>query len=165
ILMREHTDGGRRQYHAATFVLDKRAGEGTWGGRLSYTWSRTMDNQFGQGNSYSSVTATPQNNYDLEAEYGVSNFDSPHRIVLAPIVNLPSPADCHRLAYTLIGGWNASAIVELVSGAPLNAVLSSSTSDADLGLFGGRQRPNLIGDPNTSGSDADRAASANQPSV
>jgi len=55
--------------------------------------------------------------------------------------------------------------VELVSGAPLNAVLSSSTSDADLGLFGGRQRPNLIGDPNTSGSDADRAASANQPSV
>jgi hypothetical protein len=63
----------------------------------------------------------------------------------------------------LAGGWNASTIVELVSGAPLNAVLSSGTSDANLGLFGGRQRPNLVGDANTSGSDSDRAASPDHP--
>src|SRR5262249_2622241 len=61
------------------------------------------------------------------------------------------------------GGWNISAVVELVSGPPLNAVMSSGTSDANLGLFGARQRPNLVGDPNTSGSDADRAASADHP--
>src|SRR5262249_5391514 len=48
----------------------------------------------------------------------------------------------------------------VVAGSPLNAVLSSGASDANLGLFGGRQRPNLIGDPNTSGSDEDRVASA-----
>ena len=63
----------------------------------------------------------------------------------------------------LAGGWTATAIVELVSGGPLNAVMSSGTSTADLGLFGGRQRPNLVGDPNNSGSDADRAASAAHP--
>jgi hypothetical protein len=62
-------------------------------------------------------------------------------------------------------GWNASTIVELVSGAPVNAVLSQGTSDSDLGLFGGRQRPNLSGDPNTPGSDADRAASSDHPSA
>ena len=101
----------------------------------------------------------PQNNYDLDAEYGTSIYDSPHRIILAPIVNFPSPKDKSGIAYALAGGWNASAIVELVSGAPLNAVLSQGTSDADLGLFGGRQRPNLVGDPNTTGTDADRAAS------
>jgi hypothetical protein len=36
-------------------------------------------------------------------------------------------------------------------------------SDANLGLFGGRQRPNEIGDPNTTGSDNDRVASDDNP--
>ena len=36
-------------------------------------------------------------------------------------------------------------------------------SDANLGLFGGRQRPNLSGDPTTTGSDNDRVASADNP--
>ena len=62
---------------------------GRWGGRLSYTWSSTKDNQFGQDNTYLTRTAIPQNNYDLDAEYGVSNFDSPHRIILAPIFRFP----------------------------------------------------------------------------
>jgi len=163
ILMHETTTGGRRQYNAATIVLDKRTGTRGWGGRLSYTFSRTMDNQFGQDNVYQTRTATPQNNYDLDAEYAVSNFDSPHRIVLAPIVMLPAPANRGSAAYALLGGWNLSAVVELVSGAPLNAVLSGGVSDANLGLFGGRQRPNLIGDPNTSGSDDDRVSSAAHP--
>jgi hypothetical protein len=62
-------------------------------------------------------------------------------------------------------GWNASAVVELVSGVPLNAVLSGGASTANLGLFGGRQRPNLVGDPNTSGSDNDRVAFDGQDSA
>jgi hypothetical protein len=162
LLKTEATAGSKRQYHAATFVLEKRTGTGLWGGRLSYTFSNTKDNQFGQGNVYGFRTATPQNNYDLNAEYSTSIYDSPHRIILAPIVNLPSPKDHGSLSYTLLGGWNASAIVEMVSGAPLNAVMSQGASDTDLGLFGGRQRPNLVGDPNTTGSDADRAASSGQ---
>ena len=63
----------------------------------------------------------------------------------------------------LLGGWSASAIVELVSGSPLNAVMSEGVSDANLGLFGGRQRPNASGDPNTSGSDDERVSSADHP--
>ena len=46
----------------------------------------------------------------------------------------------------------------MVSGVPLNAVLSGGASSANLGLFGGRQRPNLVGDPNTTGSDDERVA-------
>lgn len=155
----ERTEGGKRQYHAATLVLEKRVGRQWWGGRYSYTWSRLKDNQFGESSAYQARTAIPQNVYDLDAEYAISNFDSPHRIVLAPIVRL-SRADDTRL---LTGGWSASAIVELVSGSPLNAVMSGGTSDVNLGLFGGRQRPNLIGDPNTSGSDDERVSSADHP--
>jgi len=162
VLKQETTAGSRRQYHAGTFILEKRTGQGFWGGRMSYTFSNTKDNQFGQGNAYAWRTATPQDNYNLDAEYSTSIYDSPHRIILAPIVNLPSPKDRNSAAYWLAGGWNMSAIVELVSGAPVNAVLSSGTSDTNLGLFGSRQRPNLNGDANTNGSDSDRAASDGQ---
>jgi hypothetical protein len=156
----ERTKGGKRQYNAVTLVLDKRLTRGWWGGRYSYTWSRLEDNQFGEDSSYQTRTSIPQNVYDLDAEYSISNFDSPHRIILAPIVRLPSPSGNRAW---LLGGWTASAIVELVSGSPLNAVMSEGASDANLGLFGGRQRPNAVGDPNTSGSDADRVSSADHP--
>jgi trimeric autotransporter adhesin len=157
--MFERTDGGKRQYSAVTFVLDKRLGRSLWGGRYSYSWSRLEDNQFGEDSAYQTRTAVPQNVYDLDAEYGISNFDSPHRIVLAPIFRFPEPASHAQW----LGGWSASAIVELVSGSPLNAVMSDGESDANLGLFGGRQRPNASGDPNTSGSDGDRVSSAEHP--
>ena len=124
-----------------------------WGGAFSYTWSHSKDNQFGESNTYAWNTRLPQNNYDLAAEYATSIYNSPHRIILAPIVRLAGPKDRSSLAYAIAGGWTATAIIEMVSGSPLNAVISSSTSDANLGLFGGQQRPNLIGDPNTTGSD------------
>ena len=53
--------------------------------------------------------------------------------------------------------------MELVSGSPLNAVMSAGASDANLGLFGGRQRPDAIGDPTTPGSDNERVSSAENP--
>jgi hypothetical protein len=169
--MYESTDGSRRQYHAATIVLDKRTGAtsgwSSWGGRMSYTWSQSKDNQFGESSAYafepSDTQKLPQNSYDLDAEYGHSIYDSPHRIILAPIVNLPEPSTQEGPMWWLLGGWSASAIVELVSGSPLNPTQSAATSDANLGLFGGRQRPLQVGDPSTSGSDADRVASADHP--
>ena len=93
VTMFERTDGGKRQYHAVTLELDKRVGSRSWwGGRYSYTWSRLEDNQFGEDSAYQTRTATPQNVYDLDAEYSVSNFDSPHRIILAPIIRFPEPS-------------------------------------------------------------------------
>ena len=164
VYVHQKTDGSKRQYNAIDLQLDKRVGGSNWwGGRFSYTFSRMMDNQFGESSNYGSRTSTPQNNYDLSAEYGVSNFDSPHRFILAPIVQLPNPKDKNGPMYWVASGWTISSVVELVSGPPLNAVMSSDASDANLGLLGGRQRPNLIGDPNTPGSDADRAASAAHP--
>ena len=155
----ERTKGGKRQYNAATFILDKRT-TGWWGGRFSYTLSRMKDNQFGESSTFQTRTAIPQNNYDLDAEYGISHFDSPHRLILAPIVKFPNSSSTGGAAKWLLNGWNASGVLEFVSGSPLNAVLSGGASTANLGLFGGRQRPNLTGDPNTSGSDNDRVVTA-----
>jgi hypothetical protein len=159
--MFEKTDGGKRQFHSVTVKLDKRTGQSWWGGRFHYTWSSTEDNQFGQGSFFASSTATPQNNYDLDAEYGVSNFDSPHRIILAPIFRIPGPSEDSGWRW-LLGDWTSSAIVEFVSGAPVAPVVSQGRSDTNLGLFGGRLRPNApTGDATTPGSDTDRVADAN----
>ena len=70
VFVSEMTAGGRRQFHAATIKLDKRTGSSWWGGRFNYTWSSTKDNQFGQTSFYSRSLNLPQNNYDLDAEYG-----------------------------------------------------------------------------------------------
>ena len=96
------------------------------------------------------------------AEYGTSIFDSPHRIILAPIVRIPGPGEDRPMANAFLGGWSMSGIFEFVSGPPLLAHASSGLSGTNLGLLGGRQRPNLVGDPNTSGSDSDKVASSGQ---
>jgi hypothetical protein len=166
VFMHESTAGSRRNYNAVTAQLNKRlAGkQNWWGGRFSYTWSRTMDNQYGESSVYQTRSATPQNNYDLQSEYSLSNFDTPHHIIIAPQIAFPSPKSGKgTMEYALLGGWTATAVVELVSGSPLNAVMSGGTSAANLGLFGGLQRPNLIGDPNTSGSDDQRVSTATNP--
>ena len=142
--------------------MDKRTGSSFWGGRFSYTWSLMEDNQWGQNTAFSGRVAAPQNFYDTEAEYARSILDSPHRIILAPIVRLPSPRT-GRWLHALLGDWTASAIVELVSGAPATAYLSAGASESNLGLFGGRQRPNAIGlTVETVGSDTERVASEGQ---
>ena len=104
----------KRRRGAAVSITPRRSSSksgrvrGLWGGRLSYTLSNSKDNQFGQPNNYAWRATSPQNNYDLDAEYGTSIYDSPHRIILAPIVNFPSPKDKSGIAYALAGGWNAS---------------------------------------------------------
>ena len=155
------TDGGRRQYHAAIFKLDKRTTH-WWGGHFNYTWSRMRDNQWGQSSTYGASSGTPQNYYDLDAEYALSTIDTPHRVVLAPIVRIPGPAK-GSVAYWFAGGWSASAIVEYVSGPPISAYVTA-LSAANLGLFNGLQRPNLSDQPvSTTGDDLDRIATADHP--
>ena len=107
------------------------------------------------------TTIARQNNYDLEAEYSTALNDAPHRLILAPIVKIPGPVSDGGLAEVLLDGWTFSAIASFVSGLPATAYLSGGTSERNLGLFGGRQRPNPTPAPlATEGDVLDRVASA-----
>ena len=57
------------QYHAGVIAITKRA-TGWWGGRISYTYSRLQDNQFAQGNYYSSAPGI-LNNYTADPGVGI----------------------------------------------------------------------------------------------
>ncbi len=155
ILMRQNT-GGKNQYHAAIFKFEKRVSNG-WGGRINYTWSRLEDNQFGEGNSYSDTNGNAQNAYDLDAEYALSLLDVPHKLVFSPVVELPF-GEGKRWAQSgvgnvLLGGWTLSSIVAFESGFPISV---SNNSNNLSSAFFRVQRPNISGDPATSGSREDR---------
>jgi hypothetical protein len=113
---------GRSRYNALILKLDRRVTSG-WGGRFNYTYSNLKDNQFAETNHYTNRVGSPQNNYDLEAEYGVSLLDMPHKIALAPIVELPFGQGRRwaqgRAADLIIGGWTVSAVASFESGFPL----------------------------------------------
>jgi hypothetical protein len=148
--------GAHSQYHAAIVQLRKRA-TGVWGGDFSYTYSRLNDNQFGQGNYYSSspgltnnyevVPGSPYYNPDLE--YGRSLLDSPHKIVIRPIVNLPFGQgkkflSGSRVGSAILGGWMVSPVVTVQSGFPIGV---SQNTTGTIFLYGGTARPNVV--PNT----------------
>ena len=77
------------------------------GGRVSYTYSELKDNQVGETNFYSAGGTNPLNNYNYiasvpactttnfaacynpDADYGTSLLDVPHRVIIAPMVELP----------------------------------------------------------------------------
>jgi hypothetical protein len=165
INMRQSTLGKSR-YNALILKLDKRVNNG-FGGRFNYTWSTLKDNQFGESNHFQgNFTGRPQDNYNLDAEYSTGLLDTPHRIVLAPIFELPFGQGKRwaqgGVADAIVGGWTLSAVVALESGFPTPVRYQNGFSQSHLGNFGTVElRPNPgSGDPNTSGSWEDRVTGA-----
>jgi hypothetical protein len=139
------------QYHAGVISVNKRL-IGWWGGRISYTYSRLYDNQFAQGNYYSSspgilnhYTAVPGSEYfNPDAEYGRSLLDSPHKLVATPIFRLPF-GEGQRWLTTgvgnmIAGNWTVSLVIQLQSGFPIG--VSQNTNNTN--LAGAGQRPNIV---------------------
>jgi hypothetical protein len=94
---------------------------------------------------------TPQNSYNIQAEYGPGQFDRRHIFNTAFVYELPWNQKQEGFAGHLLGGWEFSGIVYIYSGLPLTA--TASRDPAGLGLRDGNSfaggRPDSIGDPNS----------------
>jgi trimeric autotransporter adhesin len=110
-------------------------------------------------------SGTARNNYDVaNGEYAYSIIDTPHRIVITPICELPFGQGRHWLnrgGWTdkMFGGWSLSGIATFQTGFPI-AITQTDNSFSQ----GGLQRPiQVLGaDPVTPGKIQDRlAAGAN----
>ncbi|OFW26897.1 MAG: hypothetical protein A3H97_21855 [Acidobacteria bacterium RIFCSPLOWO2_02_FULL_65_29] len=145
--------GARSQYHALIFQGRKRT-DNLWGVNFSYTYSRLMDNQVGQGNYYSSAPGV-QNSYvlvpwseyyDPDSEYGRSLLDSPHKVTISPTLLLPF-GDGKRflseggVGNAVFGGWSLTAVMQFQSGFPMG--VSQNITGGQF-LMGGSVRPNLV---------------------
>ncbi len=157
ILMRQ-ANLGKSQYHAAVLKFEKRMSYG-WAGRINYTYSRLKDNQFGEGNFFSSAAGEAQDAYNLDAEYAVGIIDVPHKITIAPIIELPFGEGKRWLqsgvGAAILGNWTISSIIGIESGFPMQ--IRNSTNN--LNIFSRVQYANAgSGDGATSGTRFERIA-------
>ena len=94
--------------------------------------------------------------WNLGLERGLSSHDINHRAVITGAYELPFGigrkwgSGWNRWTDWLAGGWEVSGLATLSAGMPLQVTQSGGT------IWDGTQRPNLVGDPSTSGRVQDR---------
>jgi hypothetical protein len=93
---------------------------------LNYTWSHALTDAPSQYN-------TPQNMYDIHAEYGPADFDPRHVFTGSYIYHLPFYRLQRGLTGHLLGGWEISGIVYAQTGLSLS-VTGVDIDPAGLGL-------------------------------
>jgi hypothetical protein len=148
----------RARYNALVTRWTKRMSN-TYALDVNYTFSRLEDNQFGESNTFSNRQGNALNNYDLDAEFGVSLLDVAHRLNVNATFQLPFGEDrkwlTSGLGNALAGGWTITIAGRYQSGFPLNISQSSNNSN----LLGSNQRPNIAPgiDAMTTGSQEERA--------
>jgi hypothetical protein len=178
VLDRQISEGVSR-YNAMVIEWTRGSTHG-FSGRVSYPYSVLKDNQIGESNFYTANgVGSPVNNYNYIpsmppctttnfascfnplVDYTNGILDVPHRVIVAPIWQLPSPASTTGVANLLGGGWTAAAVINLQSGFPIGV------SQKDNTLLGNGQRPNLVPGVElaTTGDLSNRLASADHPTA
>jgi hypothetical protein len=130
-------------YNALIVRLERRFSHGMSfvGG---YTFGKSIDMASGLNG-----TNQAQDNYDLKAERGLSDFDIRQRFVFSGTWELPfgsgRPWMRGGKAARVFGHWDLSNILTLQTGQPLTAILATALSGTD---SNGTDRPDLIANPN-----------------
>ncbi|MFN7993134.1 MAG: carboxypeptidase-like regulatory domain-containing protein [Bryobacteraceae bacterium] len=113
----------------------------------NYTYSHMTSNSDEGANRWIGALSAgePQDKNNLAAEQSVSANDTPHRLALAAIYELPVGrgrkygTHMNRVLDAVIGGWRLNSFVTLQSGQPITVWMARNR------LSGGQQRPNLSG--------------------
>lgn len=148
---------GDSNYHALQLKWEKRFSHGL-SMLAHYTWSKMIDNvSHSSGNvSWLGGSTSLQNIWDLRGERSLSSHDIASRGVVAGSYELPVGrgrrfgSGMNRVLDWIAGGWNLSGMLLMQSGMPIQVLQSGGA------IWDGTQRPNLIGDPSTSGRVQDR---------
>jgi hypothetical protein len=135
---------GISNYSALQLSGEKRMSQGFYS-LVAYTWSRSLDMGPGGNSSNSEGRANMQDPRNPQAEYGLSDFNYSHRFTNSNIYQLPFGRDRRFLANAggfedaILGGWQATTILTMQSGAPFSVQMG--TSQANTGTF---TRPNRV---------------------
>ena len=108
---------------------------------FSYTWSKFLDNNVGDGdNEYSdSGSNTVQYWGNLKAEKALSTSSMPQRLVTSAGYTLPFGKTGTYLYRTAAGGWKGNMILTAESGNVISVTANAPTD--------GGARPNIVGNP------------------
>ena len=104
------------RYNALQATVAHRFGKGLYF-QSAYTWSKSIDDV----STASVAFLTRVNNQtDAAASRGLSDFDRRQRFVTSGVYQLPFFANGNGATKTALGGWEASGVVTLQSGAPFS---------------------------------------------
>ncbi|MGO9939878.1 MAG: carboxypeptidase regulatory-like domain-containing protein [Terracidiphilus sp.] len=108
---------------------------------LSYTWSKFLDNNLGDGENQYADSGSNAVQYwgNLKAEKALSTSSMPQRLVTAAGYSLPLGKSGAFVYRALVGGWRGNMILSAESG---NAISVTANAPTD-----GGSRPNLVGNP------------------
>jgi hypothetical protein len=114
-------------YHALNAQLTTRGWHGVTS-QVSYTWSKQMDNYFGEGGEGGPRALGGQ--WHPEWSYGPSDANHTNRFVAAFTYELPGKALGNRFLREAVGAWQINSIATFESGAP-TTVWNGYTSSYD----------------------------------
>jgi len=133
---------GGSNYHSLQANLKRRLTNGFLFG-VAYTWSKSLD--FGSSNG----TNVP-NVYDTNINYGPSDFDTRHVMVLNYVWDMPFATEAtNRLVRSTLGNWQFSGTIQAQSGRPPANGIATGNDRAGVGPGSGNQyyvrtrQPNL----------------------
>jgi hypothetical protein len=138
-------NGANGAYDSGSVKLTKRFSSG-FSLLTSYTYSRSVDDSSGirvQGFD----TLFPQNSYCLKCEWGLSAFDTRHRMATSMLWELPIGKGRkvnvnNGFLNAVVGGWQMGAIWTVQSGFPQTITIGGTDRSGAGGLF---DRPNATG--------------------
>jgi hypothetical protein len=128
------TTAGTSNYNAFQASLNKSFSHGLQF-LAAYTWSHALDISSGFENSgfggfgsggFGQLRST--NPFNQRVDYGDSNYNARHRLVISYVYKLPIPHRSQWLIDRLVGGWQIAGITTFQSGFPLDVVDSSFPS-------------------------------------
>jgi hypothetical protein len=114
-------------YHSLQTTLSRRWARGYF--QAAYTWSKSTD-ATSTGNTAFNTAYNDQS--DINASRGLSDFDRPHRLAVSYVYDLPFFSKSQGMAHTLLGGWGISGVTIIQSGSPFS-IFDSGAGTAFLG--------------------------------
>jgi hypothetical protein len=139
---------GNSVYNSLQVKLQKRYSAGL-SLLTTFTYGRSIDDGNGIATSTTASSTTPQDALNLAGERGRSDFDIKYRFVFSPVYELPfgkgKPFVNQGFWSYVVGGWQVSALFSAQTGGPLTPYYSGNVS----GTLNTKDRPNLVGDPNS----------------
>jgi hypothetical protein len=128
-------------YHSLQATLSRRWSQGYL--QAAYTWSKSTD-ATSTGNPAFNTAFNNESN--LNASRGLSDFDRPQRLVVSYVYDLPFLRHSSGITHVVLGGWQISGVTTVQSGLPFSIfdtasgtafILNGSTSTLTANLASG----------------------------
>jgi Carboxypeptidase regulatory-like domain/TonB dependent receptor-like, beta-barrel len=147
--IRTRINEARSIYQGMTVSLNKRYSSG-WQAQASYTYGNSKDSWSGGqigGSDFDNGAGSATDWWDPEYEYGPSNFDIHHTLVVNAVYVLPFARSSTGFKAALLQGWQIGGLAQFTSGlpfTPLEGYDQVGDRQSDVGL----QKPNITGTVN-----------------